>query len=249
MRNVKGTPKKKKRAAKRKVAAKPSHRKPRGTKARKPNKLPWYEEVAIARGPKPAQPPSGYDPDFIPIHGKTRRARRELLATHLVVKGGKYYQRPVDPFVAEELRRQEAEGKDEAEGIKDTFGRNANWRDALIYGASRDADDLAELGHLLLRAALAGDTTEQRAFTAASRRVASAKRSGPANLAPLLAVLYGIKYRAEHGCLPTRVATIQELSRHGIRLPQSDKYEHNANRLFARPFLCDFPTSKPWSRI
>jgi hypothetical protein len=248
MRNAKGTPKRKKRAAKRKAAAAPAHRKLRGTKARKPGNLPWYEEVAIARCPKPAQPPSNYDPDFIPIHGKTRRGRRELLAKHLFVKDGKRYQAPVDPFVAAELRRQEIEGKDEAEGMRDIFGRNANWRDALVYGASRDADDLAELGQLLLRAALAGDIKEQRAFMAASRRVASARKSGPSNIARILAVLYGIKYRAEHGCLPTRMATIQELSRYDIRLPRGDKYGHNANRLFTGHFLRQFPTSKRSSK-
>jgi hypothetical protein len=196
-----------------------------------------------------SQPPAVvFDPYFVPIDRTARRIRHELLSIGVLrLPGGRFF-RPADTdsFVAAELHRLEEAGAAALEGLVAALGQGANWRDALIFEASRDAEAYKELCHRRAKADAQALSWERREFDEAAARVNRfCRRRGPEQRSKLWAILFGLHHLRDHGRLPTRKATKDYLASEGLYFP-AGKDGNNDRRFFSGPFLSKFPVGRPW---
>ncbi len=197
-----------------------------------------------------------FDLDCVPVHGPARRARSEMLRTLITRAGGKiYFSRP-DCFVVQEFNRQEREDLIHRQLIADTFGKKANWRDSLIYGARNNRSDYSELASRSADAAVHGNQRELLELSAAAKRVQKTLAKSPEHkskfsLSRLMAVYFLLQVRDQEKRTPTRAEIIDHLKRKGLPVPQSRTTKRketgsNSQRLFVGPFLSQIPKAKPW---
>jgi hypothetical protein len=192
-----------------------------------------------------------FDPDFVPIDRRARRLRHKLLGIGILRLPGGRVLRPVDAFVAAELRRQEEAGVAALEELVAALGKGANWRDALIFEAKTNMEAFEELAR---RRAFADShclSREREEFEKAAERVRQLRRAGPASRARLEAMIFGLKHEEERGELPTRKATKDYLLSKGIAFPASSKKDgidtgNNDRRFFSGSYLSKFPVARPW---
>ena len=175
--------------------------------------------------PEPREPlPSGkaivFDPDYQLWLASEREARRWLLFPwrFLMQRGVPLDEalRNIDPYVAQELHRQEERDKELRDEMDALFGKASDWRIALLIEARLNDHARRELTDTLTRIALAGEEREFALFGDAVATFARIKATGPTKLVKAAVLMFILSCRANGESPPTRAETDQLLERIGI---------------------------------